>query len=374
MKRLGILGVTGSIGTQALDIVAGHPGEFKLTLVSGHRNLKKLLEIDQAFQPEIVWVSDPEAFSLARTMNFSARLVSDGTAFLEPERMDLLLNAMVGSAGLLPTLIAINHRIDVALANKESLVTGGDLIEKALNRSTSRLIPVDSEHSAIFQCLQGLEEKKGLSGVILTASGGPFRGQSQEAIRPKRASEALKHPNWSMGRKISIDSATLVNKGLEVIEAKWLFGLSPENIEVVVHPQSIVHSLVRLKDTSVLAQMGFADMHLPLHYGLFYPERKPSLLKPFSFDEIRTLSFEAVDNEVFPGLGLGYQAISVGGSMPVVYNMVNEIMVAKYLRGESAFYDITDTIALEMARHAAVKNLDYAGIRELEIQLKNRLK
>jgi 1-deoxy-D-xylulose-5-phosphate reductoisomerase len=373
MKRLGILGATGSIGTQALDIIRQHPKDFDLILVSGHRNLKRLLQIDEAFRPRYIWITDPEAYALGKTMNFSARLVQEGTDLLDAGELDLVLNAMVGSAGLHPTLKAIEGQVDVALANKESLVTGGAVIQKALEKSTARLIPVDSEHSAIFQCLQGLEEGRALTGVILTASGGPFRGMKSAEVRGKKAKEALKHPNWAMGRKISIDSATLVNKGLEVIEAKWLFDLSPEAIEVVVHPQSIIHSLVRLKDTAVLAQLGYPDMHLPLHYALHYPERRESRLENFSFEKIASLTFERVDDEVFPGLMLGYQAISAGGSMPVVYNMVNEIMVAKYLRDEISFYDITDTIAREMARHTPETPMDYFSIRELEAQLKNRL-
>jgi 1-deoxy-D-xylulose-5-phosphate reductoisomerase len=375
LKRIAILGATGSIGTQALDVIRRNRSAYEVVLLCAHRNVDLLLEQSKEFNPEVVVVTDPDAYAKARKMNFKSRLMYGldiVNEWINPDHMDLVLNALVGNVGLLSTYTAVLNGVDLALANKESLVTGGEIIMAMVAKNGASILPVDSEHSAIFQCLRGNEQSQ-LKRIIITASGGPFRGMTHEQISTMPASRALKHPNWTMGRKISIDSATLVNKGLEVMEARWLFNLKPSQIDVVVHPQSIIHSLVEYQDTSIIAQMGNPDMRLPIHYALNYPNRTESGLETFDFMKHPQLTFEKPNLEVFPGLRLAYEAMHAGGTMPTVYNTVNEIMVQKYLSDQISFYEITDAIAREMARH---KNNSLTTIEEiisLDNTLRNRL-
>ena len=339
MKRIGVLGSTGSIGTQTLDVVRKNPGKFKIEVISGHRNVELLLRQSEEFSVPNVIITDKDSYDKAKNMNFSARIhygVKEINQFINEEYVDLILNALVGNVGLMATYTAVKNKVQLALANKESLVTAGEIVMQTAKDNNQVILPVDSEHSAIFQCLQG-NVMKSVKRIIITASGGPFRTLPRQEIESKKAYEALKHPKWNMGRKISIDSATLVNKGLEVIEAKWLFDLDIDQIKVVVHPQSIIHSMVQYTDSSIIAQMGNPDMRMPIHYALNYPDRMPIDLEDFDFLKNNQLTFEEPNLEVFPGLKLGIEAMKNGGTMPTIYNTVNEMMVMKDLKDEIGF-------------------------------------
>lgn len=375
-KRIGILGSTGSIGTQTLQVIAADPDRYEVVVITGHRNVDRLLDQSLEFNVPHVVITDHDAYEQARRMNFEATLhegIAAANAFIDPNRIDLVLNALVGNIGLMSTYTAVSRKVPLALANKESLVTGGAIISRIARDNNQTILPVDSEHSAIFQCLRG-NDMNTVEKLVITASGGPFRELPVEEIRKKRSSEALKHPNWAMGRKISIDSATMVNKGLEVMEARWLFDIPGERIQVVVHPQSIIHSLVQYRDTSVIAQMGLPDMRLPIHYALNYPNRRPIPLDPFDFTKPSGLSFEPPRWDAFPGLALAYEALEKGGSMPTVYNTVNEMLVSRYLADEIGFYDITDGIVDAMANHALIGDPTIEDLIALDREIRSRYK
>lgn len=364
-KRICLLGSTGSIGQQAIEVIREHRDKFELVAVAVLGSIDALEEQIHEFKPRIAVVYDEvQAKILKGRINTATEILVGMEGLITAatyEEVDMVLNSVVGSVGLQPTISAIRCKKDIALANKETLVVAGSLVMEELKRNKVRMIPVDSEHSAIFQCLQG-EDPNSLSKIILTASGGPFREWSREDIAKANHRAALKHPNWSMGRKISIDSATLMNKGLEVIEAKWLFNIDVNKIEVVVHPQSIIHSMIELKDYSVIAQMGVPDMKLPIQYALTYPQRQRGNLPRMSFSEIKELSFSEPDIERFPCLGLAYEAIRIGGTMPCVINGANEILVQYYLNDRISFYDISKYIEKAMLKHQA---FEYTTIDEL---------
>lgn len=361
MKKIAVLGSTGSIGTQTLEIVRENK-DLEVTALAAGSNIRLLEEQIREFHPSLAAVWDEKKASELRdkVSDLPVRIVSGMDGLLEvsvvPES-DILVTAIVGMIGIRPTIAAIQAGKDIALANKETLVTAGHLIMSMAKEYGVSILPVDSEHSAIFQSLQGGQK---LKKILLTASGGPFRGKKREELRDVRLEDALKHPNWAMGRKITIDSSTLVNKGLEVIEAKWLFDTEPENIEVVVQPQSIIHSMVEYEDGAVIAQLGTPDMKLPIQYALYYPERRYLPGERLDFAKIGQITFEKPDVETFRGLPLALRAIKEGGSMPTVYNAANEKAVAKFLNREIGYLEITDIIEACMDEHKVIlsPNLD----------------
>ncbi|WP_394368857.1 1-deoxy-D-xylulose-5-phosphate reductoisomerase [Hymenobacter rubidus] len=355
VKTLALLGATGSIGTQALEVVRQQPGRFQVAVLSAQRQWELLARQALEFRPAVVVIGD-EAFyqplKAALAGQPETQVLAGAAALAEvvtrPE-IDIVLTALVGYAGLLPTVAAIRAGKDIALANKETLVVAGELITGLIKKHNVRLLPVDSEHSAIFQCLVG-EAQNPVEKIILTASGGPFRGRSALEMESVTKAQALRHPNWDMGAKITIDSASLMNKGLEVIEAKWLFGLTNEQIDVVVHPQSIVHSLVQFQDGSLKAQLGLPDMKLPIQYALGYPQRLANTFPRFSFLDYPTLTFEAPDRAAFPNLELAFGAMRRGGNAPCVLNAANEVAVAAFLREQVGFRQMSDLVAGCLAR------------------------
>jgi 1-deoxy-D-xylulose-5-phosphate reductoisomerase len=357
LKRLAVLGSTGSIGRNVLDVVRQFPERFQIVGLAAGRNLPLLAAQIRHFRPALVSVQDGDLASQLAQMLASdnhVRIVNGIAGAKEvaaATQADLVVSAMVGAVGLEPTLTAIRQGIAVALANKETLVTAGALVMEAARQHHVPIIPIDSEHSAIFQAIQG-NQPKDIRRLWLTASGGPFLRKTREELASVTAQEALKHPNWSMGPKITIDSATLMNKGLEVIEASVLFQLPPQLIEVHVHPQSIIHSLVEYIDGSVIAQLGIPDMRVPISYALAYPERLPLNLPPLNLFQVGQLNFEPPDLERFPCLGLAFQALEAGGDMPAVLNAANEVAVAAFLQGAIFFPDIARTISRVMAAHA----------------------
>ena len=364
-KRIALLGATGSIGTQALAVIRAHPTRFAVAALSAQSNAELLVAQAREFRPAVVVIGDESKYATVKTAlaNQPATEVVAGAAALtetaaRPDS-DLVLTAMVGYAGLLPTVAAIRAGKDVALANKETLVVAGQLITQLVREHGVRLLPVDSEHSAIFQCLVG-EERNPVEKIILTASGGPFRGRTAAALATVTKAQALQHPNWDMGAKITIDSASLMNKGLEVIEAKWLFGLTNEQIEVVVHPQSIVHSLVQFRDGSLKAQLGLPDMKLPIQYALGYPERLPSVFPRFHFLDYPQLTFEPADTATFRNLPLAFAAMRRGGNASCVLNAANEVAVAAFLRDEVGFLEMSDLVESCLAKvsYLAAPSLD----------------
>ena len=356
MKRLAVLGSTGSIGRNVLDVVRQFPEKFKIVGLAAGRNLALLAEQIRDFKPAVVSVQDrflaADLASLVASRSHT-RIVSGIAGAQEvaaSSQADLVISAMVGAVGLEPTLTAIQQGIAVALANKETLVTAGPLVMAAAREHRVPIIPIDSEHSAIFQAIQG-NQPEDIRRLWITASGGPFLRKTHEELARVTAEEALQHPNWNMGPKITIDSATLMNKGLEVIEASVLFKLPPHRIEVHVHPQSIIHSLVEYIDGSVIAQLGIPDMRVPISYALAYPERLPLTLPSLDLFQVGQLNFEPPDLERFPCLGLAYQALEAGGDMPAVLNAANEVVVAAFLKGAISFPDIARIISEVMARH-----------------------
>lgn len=365
MKKISVLGSTGSIGGQTIEIVREHSDKFKIMGLAVMRNIDKLEEQINEFHPEIVAVFDEEkAKELSNRVITKTKIVVGMQGLIEVatyNEVETVLNSVVGSVGMVPTYHAIRNKKDIALANKETLVVAGKIIMQEIVKNNVSIIPVDSEHSAIFQCLQG-EDACNISKIILTASGGPFRNWEKKRLVNAKYHDALKHPNWEMGRKISIDSATLMNKGLEVIEAKWLFDIQLDDIEVVVHPQSIIHSMVEFKDGSVIAQLGLPSMKLPIQYSLTYPSREKLNVDRLKLSEIRTLTFEEPDLNKFPCLQLAYDAIKIGGTMPCVLNGANEVLVSKYLNEEIDFYDIPKYIEKAMNSHSS---FDYASLEEL---------
>jgi len=372
MKGVVILGSTGSIGTSALDVIERHRNRFRVIALAAGRNIDLLKAQILAFKPAVAAVMDEEhAEKLKESLGTRARGISilwGGPGYAEAASLsegDIVLSAMVGAAGLVPTMAAIEAGKDIALANKETLVTAGRLVmDRALSRGI-RLVPVDSEHSAIHQCLEG-QDKKRLKRILLTASGGPFFRLPREKFGSITPADALRHPNWVMGKKITIDSATMMNKGLEVIEARWLFDVDADRIDVIVHPQSIIHSMVEFRDGSVLAQMGLPDMRVPISYALGYPERLED--GRFAPDFLKTgpLEFYPPDPEKFPCLGLAYRAVSVGGSMPAVLNGANEIAVEAFLSGKITFLDIPRVIEKTMDSHAPFEPRDIGDVVEAD--------
>ncbi len=358
-KRIAILGSTGSIGTQALEVIQKHSDVFEVEVLTAYNNVQLLIEQAVIFQPNAVVIGNADKYAvLAEALQNHPVKVYAGADSLEQivtlESIDIVLAAMVGYSGLIPTMNAIGAGKPVALANKETLVVAGELITELALQNKTPVIPVDSEHSAIFQCLAG--EQSPIEKVILTASGGPFRGKDRHYLENVTKKEALRHPNWSMGAKITIDSATLMNKGLEVIEARWLFGLQPDQIEVVIHPQSILHSMVQFIDGSIKAQMGLPDMKLPILYAFSYPDRIKSDFPRFSFADYPELNFETPDMTSFPNLFLAYQAMQTGGTMPCVLNASNEIAVEAFLNDRLGFYGISSIIEKTMEKIPHVKS------------------
>jgi 1-deoxy-D-xylulose-5-phosphate reductoisomerase len=367
MTSLALLGATGSIGRNTLNIVAKFPARFQVKTLTAKSNVDLLARQIQAFHPELVAVYDqPTARQLKKRLPAAlpVKIVHGADGYCQAAvwpGVDLVVGAMVGAAGLAPTLAAIDAGKDVALANKETLVMAGALVTEAVARKGVRLLPIDSEHSAIFQCLQG-QRRQDLDKIILTASGGPFLKTPAEEFAGITPERALRHPNWEMGAKITIDSATLMNKGLEVIEAKWLFDLAPEQIEVMVHPQSIIHSMVAYCDGSMIAQLGIPDMQAAIAYALAFPERMP-LGQPFpDLVGMGALTFESPDLQRFPCLGLAYEALAAGGSLPAVMNAANEVAVQAFLTKQLPFTGIAKLIAATMAAHHVNAAPDMAAI------------
>jgi 1-deoxy-D-xylulose-5-phosphate reductoisomerase len=357
MKRLSVLGSTGSIGVNTLDIAGRYPGRFGVSALACGRNFPLVEEQAHRFRPNVVAVkAEKDALALSRKLNGTGIEVLHGiegvvAAATDPD-VDMVVSSIVGAAGLLPTMAAIEAGKDVALANKETLVTAGVLFMDAVKRKGVRLLPVDSEHSAIFQSLKG-HRKKDVKRIILTASGGPFREKTASELKRVTPAQALKHPNWDMGAKITIDSSTLMNKGLEVIEARWLFDVEPERISVVVHPQSIIHSMVEYVDGTVIAQLGVPDMRGPISYALGYPERLGKDMEMLDIVKAGTLTFYDPDLELFPCLGLAYDALEAGGDMPAVLNAANEVAVEAFLSEKIGYTDIPRLIRSVMDAHTA---------------------
>jgi 1-deoxy-D-xylulose-5-phosphate reductoisomerase len=352
LKRIAIFGSTGSIGTQALDVIRANPDLFEVEILTAHTNDELLIQQALEFKPNAVVIVDEKKYEkVKQALSLTLIKVFTGEQSLEEvadfETYDMMLAGIVGFAGLKPTLRAIKNKKAIALANKETLVVAGDIIMQKAVENRVPIIPVDSEHSAIFQCLVG-EAKNRIEKIILTASGGPFRGKKPNFLLNVKRDHALQHPNWSMGAKITIDSATLMNKGLEMIEAKWLFNLKPEQVQVVIHPQSIIHSMVQFEDGSIKAQMGLPDMKLPIQYAMAFPQRIHNNFPRYDFKKVNTLSFEEPDLKTFRNLAIAIDALNKGGNLPCVMNAANEIAVWGFLRNRIGFLDMTDLIEKTM--------------------------
>ncbi|WP_312702432.1 1-deoxy-D-xylulose-5-phosphate reductoisomerase [Sedimentibacter sp.] len=371
MKYISILGSTGSIGTQTLEVVREHADRLKVCAITGNNNIRLLKEQILEFEPELCSVmSEEKASELRKMLPADCRTeITSGMEGLvqaaEFGKSEIIVTAISGMIGLKPTVAAIKKHKKIALANKETLVTGGSYIMELAEKYNAPILPVDSEHSAIFQCLMA-NDYKAVNKILLTASGGPFRGRDTEYLKNVTVEDALKHPNWSMGKKITIDSATLMNKGLEVIEAKFLFDIEPEQIEVLVHPQSIIHSGVEFVDHSTIAQLGLPDMRVPIQFALFYPERTDNSYKSLSLTDIGTLTFEKPDMEVFKCLRLAFDALKAGGTMPAVLNASNEVCVDLFLNKKISFLDIGNINEQVMLKHSPVKIDSIETITEAE--------
>ena len=371
MKKIGILGSTGSIGTQTLEIVRSNPDLQVIALAAGS-NVSLMEQQVREFHPMLAVMGSEEAAAdlKNRIADTDTRVSAGMEGMLELAilpQMEVLVTAIVGMIGIRPTIAAIKAGKTIALANKETLVTAGHIIMPLAKEKGVSILPVDSEHSAIFQSMHG-ENRERVSKILLTASGGPFRGKKTEELQDITVEDALKHPNWSMGRKITVDSATLVNKGLEVMEAKWLFDVEPEQIQVVVHPQSIIHSMVEYVDDGIMAQLGMPDMKLPIQYALFYPDRRPMDGRRVDFFALKSISFEEPDIKTFRGLQLAYDAIAAGGSMPTVFNAANEKAVGLFLDKKIRFLAIYDLIQGAMEQHKVIANPTVDEILEDEAQ------
>ena len=363
-KQICILGSTGSIGTQALDVIAQHADKYEVYCLTANTRVELLAQQARKFNPAAVVVADESRYQQLQDLltDLPDIKVYAGKQALcdivQAQPIDMVLTAMVGFSGLEPTIHAIKAHKKICLANKETLVVAGELVTATARRTGAPILPVDSEHSAIFQCLVG-QDASAVEKVILTASGGPFRTTPREALADVTPAEALRHPNWSMGAKVTIDSASMMNKGFEMIEARWLFGLPPERIEVVVHPQSIVHSMVQFADGAVMAQLGTPDMHLPIAYALAYPHRLRSAAPRLDFAQLSTLTFEAPDRERFRNLDYAYEAARRGGNMPCILNAADEVAVAAFLSGKIGFLAMSDLIAETMARTTFIATPTY---------------
>ena len=347
-KRIAILGSTGSIGTQSLDVISKNPDLFEVEVLTALNNTDLLIKQAREFLPNVVVIGNPQKYDEVKTalQNLPVKVYAGEDAIhqvVQMDTIDMVLTAMVGYSGLLPTIRAVESGKNIALANKETLVVAGDLLTRLALEKRVDILPVDSEHSAIFQCLTG-EFMNPAEKIILTCSGGPFRGKKREELIHMGHGDALAHPNWDMGAKITIDSATLMNKGFEMIEARWLFGLSPDNIEVIVHPQSIIHSLVQFQDGSIKAQLGLPDMRLPIQYALGFPNRIPNDFPRFSFLNYPSLTFEKPDMENLRNLALAYEAIRLGGNMPCIMNAANEVVVSAFLQKRIGFTRMPEII------------------------------
>ncbi|MDC3395202.1 1-deoxy-D-xylulose-5-phosphate reductoisomerase [Flavobacteriales bacterium] len=379
-KQVAILGSTGSIGTQALEVISEHSDLFEVEVLTANNNSALLIEQAKKFKPNTVVITNEDKYKEVDDALFSLGIkVFAGQQSLEEvvegENIDVVLTALMGYSGLKPTIRAIKAKKNIALANKETLVVAGDLITKLCQEYGVNIYPVDSEHSAIFQCLVG-EQYNPIEKIYLTASGGPFRGRLRNDLLEITKAEALKHPNWEMGAKITIDSASMMNKGLEVIEAKWLFDLKAEQIDVVVHPQSIIHSAVQFEDGSIKAQLGVPDMKLPIQYALGFPKRLPNTFKRFSFMDYPNLTFEKPDLETFRNLQLAYDCMQKGGNMPCILNAANEIAVAAFLQDKIGFLNMSDLIANCMEKITFVSKptlTDYVATDEATRILANEL-
>ena len=359
-KHIAILGSTGSIGTQTLEVIDHHPSLFEVEVLTANNNSELLIKQAIKYRPNCVVIANEKKYNEVSEalLNFNIKVFAGENSLeevVEMEGIDVVLTSLVGYSGLKPTIAAIKKSKTIALANKETLVVAGKLISQLCLKHKATIFPVDSEHSAIFQCLNG-EGHNSLEKIYLTASGGPFRGMSASELSNVTKKEALKHPNWDMGAKITIDSATLMNKGLEVIEAKWLFDLKEEQIEVVVHPQSIIHSAVQFEDGSIIAQLGLPDMKLPIQYALGFPNRIKNSFKRFSFMDYPSLTFEKPDLKTFKNLQLSFDAMKKGGNMPCVLNAANEVAVDAFLRDKISFLKMPDLIANCMEKITFVKN------------------
>lgn len=354
MKNIAILGSTGSIGTQTLQVIAANPDRFRVSVLTANNNVDLLVEQALKFQPDSVVIANEEKYPLLREalQHEDIKVYAGADAIAQVVALpgtDLVVTAMVGYSGLLPTIEAIKSGKNIALANKETLVVAGELINRLVEEHKVAILPVDSEHSAIFQCLMG-ERQSRVEKLILTASGGPFRGKDRNFLETVTPADALKHPNWHMGAKVTIDSASMMNKGFEVIEAKWLFGVKPEQIEVVVHPQSVVHSMVQYTDGCVKAQLGVPDMRLPIQYALTFPERIAADFGRLDFKAAHSLTFEEPDRKTFRNLDLAYEAMLKGGNMPCILNAANEIAVNAFLQERLSFTGMSDLIEEVMAK------------------------
>ena len=369
MKKIAILGSTGSIGTQTLDVVRANE-DLEVVGLSAGNNIDKLEEQIREFHPRLaaVWNEDAARDLAVRVQDLDVKIVSSMDGLLDLAKMeeaDILVTAIVGMIGIRPTMEAIRAGKDIALANKETLVTAGHLIMPLARKMNVQILPVDSEHSAVFQAIHG-EKKEQIHKLLITASGGPFRGRKTAELREVTLEDTLKHPNWVMGQKITVDSATLVNKGLEVMEARWLFDVDLDHIQVVVQPQSIIHSMVEFEDGAVIAQLGTPDMRLPIQYALCYPDRRYLAGDRLDFRTLKQITFEEPDMETFQGLPMAIEAAEKGGSMPTVFNAANELAVKKFLQRKIGFLDIYDIIGQSMERHTLVKEPDLDQILEIE--------
>ena len=370
MRSIVLLGSTGSIGTQTLDVVRNNKDELKVVGLAANKRVNEVEQQVREFNPKYVCMFDQEAAKelQEKIADTGIKVMSGMDGLLEmvsvPEA-DTVLTAVVGMIGIRPTIKAIESGKDIALANKETLVCAGHIIMPLAKEKNVQILPVDSEHSAIFQSLVGQPKDK-VEKILLTASGGPFRGKKREELAAMTAADALKHPNWDMGPKVTIDSSSLVNKGLEVMEARWLFDVSLDNIEVLVHPQSIVHSAVQYVDGAVIAQLGVPDMKLPIQYALFYPDRRPMAEKRLDLFELGSLTFEKPDTDTFRGLKLAFDSAYAGGSMPTVFNAANEMAVRRFLKGDFRYLEIFDMIEEAMAHHNKIENPDVSAILDTE--------
>ena len=361
-RKLAILGSTGSIGTQALDVVREHSDKFEVYAITANNSLDLLVKQAREFQPEVVVIANEDKYEALKAALADLPIkvwagMDSIVQVVQSEPIDIVLTAMVGYAGLAPTISAIKAKKPIALANKETLVVAGELITELALENKVPILPVDSEHSAIFQCLNG--ECSPIEKILLTASGGPFRKFNKDELQKVTKHQALKHPNWEMGAKITIDSATLMNKGFEMIEAKWLFGLTPDQVQVVVHPQSIIHSMVQFEDSSIIAQMGLPDMRLPIQYAFAYPNRLKSNFERLDIFKLGTMTFEEPDMDRFRNLAFAFDAANKGGNMPCIVNAANEIVVEAFLKEKIGFLEMSDIIEKTMLKASFIQKPTY---------------
>jgi 1-deoxy-D-xylulose-5-phosphate reductoisomerase len=369
-KHIAILGSTGSIGTQALDVISMHSELFEVEVLTAQNNASLLIEQARKFYPNVVVIGNEEQYEFVKNQlaDLNIKVYTGENALssvVQMDTVDLVLTALVGYCGLKPTIKAIEAKKTIALANKETLVVAGELITALAQEHGVNIYPIDSEHSAIFQCLVGEFHNK-IEKIILTASGGPFRGRKRDELIHVTKHQALKHPNWTMGAKITVDSASLMNKGLEVIEAKWLFGVKADQVEVIVHPQSIIHSMVQFEDGSIKAQMGLPDMRLPIQFAIGFPERIAASFPRFDFVNYPSLTFEKPDMETFRNLALAYHALKKGGNMPCVLNAANEVAVAEFLREKVGFLEMSDIVEQCLAKIDYIKKPTYEDYVETD--------